>query len=137
MENMITVLYLEKSKKDKQLKARETTVSHHTNSSISSPRLILVLYGWQILPFKHLVCFQQSYFFKFRIPHLLCQGHISRRSAPQVLAHIRQPECSVDQGLGFLSQDSTLGLGGAEFSLGMDLGPDVMKGALFIVPLQN
>lgn len=80
---------------------------------------------------------QGSYFFKFRIPHLLCQGHISRRSAPQVLAHIRQPECSVDQGLGFLSQDSTLGLGGAEFSLGMDLGPDVMKGALFIVPLQN
>lgn len=79
-----------------------------------------------------------SYFFGLRIPFslLLCQNHMSRRSALRS-CHIRQPGGCASQGLGFLSQDSALGPGGAEFSLGMYFGPDVMKGASFIILLMN
>lgn len=61
MESMITVLYLEKPRKFKQFKAKETMGSYHPSGPVSSPGLMLGLHGWQIPVSKHLVCFQQSY----------------------------------------------------------------------------
>lgn len=43
MESMITVLYLEKSRKVKQFKAKETMGSYHPSGPVSSPGLMVVL----------------------------------------------------------------------------------------------